>query len=161
MAPKFALFTKGSKLPLNKGFKNMFELLQSCAQPSIWSLLDQNIVWKSKAKNEPFHPRSPIQIPLQRVQIQMRWLVMSHLIRIYTVCHSYQDLHCCYSVIDFWLKLLFATMDMSKFRERRVYCRNSGAKELTNCTFVKKLRYSCALVGQYKSTELSFNETVI
>ena len=26
MAPKFALFTKGSKLPLNKGFKNMFEL---------------------------------------------------------------------------------------------------------------------------------------
>ena len=25
---------KGSKLPLNKGFKNMFELLQSCAQPS-------------------------------------------------------------------------------------------------------------------------------
>ena len=26
---------KGSKLPLNKGFKNMFELLQSCAQPSI------------------------------------------------------------------------------------------------------------------------------
>ena len=35
MAPKFALFTKGSKLPLNKGFKNMFELLQSCAQPSL------------------------------------------------------------------------------------------------------------------------------
>ena len=34
MAPKFALFTKGSKLPLNKGFKNMFELLQSCSQPS-------------------------------------------------------------------------------------------------------------------------------
>ena len=27
MAPKFALFTKGSKLPLNKGFKNMFEFL--------------------------------------------------------------------------------------------------------------------------------------
>ena len=35
MAPKFALFTKKSKLPLNKDFKNMFELLQSCAQPSI------------------------------------------------------------------------------------------------------------------------------
>ena len=27
MAPKFALLTKGSKLPLKKGFKNMFELL--------------------------------------------------------------------------------------------------------------------------------------
>ena len=26
MAPKFALFTKGSKLPINKGFKNMLEL---------------------------------------------------------------------------------------------------------------------------------------
>ena len=36
MAPKFALFTKGSNLPLNKGFKNMFELLQSCAQPSLY-----------------------------------------------------------------------------------------------------------------------------
>ena len=34
MATKFALFTKGSKLPLNKGFKHMFELLQSCAQSS-------------------------------------------------------------------------------------------------------------------------------
>ena len=34
MAPKFAWFTKGSKLPLKKGFRNMFELLQSCAQPS-------------------------------------------------------------------------------------------------------------------------------
>ena len=33
MAPKFALFTKGSKLPLNKGFKNTFELLQSCLNP--------------------------------------------------------------------------------------------------------------------------------
>ena len=37
MAPKFALFTKGSKLPLNKGFKNMFELLRSYAQPSIYT----------------------------------------------------------------------------------------------------------------------------
>ena len=35
MAPKFALLTKGSKLPLNKGFKNTFELLQSCTQPLI------------------------------------------------------------------------------------------------------------------------------
>ena len=33
MAPKFALFTKGSKLPLNKGFKNMFELLSLALNP--------------------------------------------------------------------------------------------------------------------------------
>ena len=39
-APKFALFTKGSKLPLNKSFKNMFELLQSCAQLSICKLYE-------------------------------------------------------------------------------------------------------------------------
>ena len=38
MTLEFALFTKGSKLPLKKGFKNMFELLQSCAQPSIYSM---------------------------------------------------------------------------------------------------------------------------
>ena len=37
IARKFALFTKGSKLLLNKGFKNMFELLQSCAKPSIYT----------------------------------------------------------------------------------------------------------------------------
>ena len=37
MAPKFPLFTKWSKLPLNKGFKNTFELLQFCTQPSICS----------------------------------------------------------------------------------------------------------------------------
>ena len=28
MEPKFAMFTKGSKFPVNKGFKNMLELLQ-------------------------------------------------------------------------------------------------------------------------------------
>ena len=33
MAPKFALFTKGSKLPLNKGFKNMFELHSLALNP--------------------------------------------------------------------------------------------------------------------------------
>ena len=31
MAPKFVLFTKGSMLPLNKGFKNMFEMYYSLA----------------------------------------------------------------------------------------------------------------------------------
>ena len=33
MAPKFALFTKGSKLLLNKGFKNMFELHSLALNP--------------------------------------------------------------------------------------------------------------------------------
>ena len=42
-APKFALFTKGSKLPLNKGFKNLFALLQSCAQHSICPPWQQSI----------------------------------------------------------------------------------------------------------------------
>ena len=49
-----------------------------------------------------------IHTPLQIVQIQIRGLITSRLIRIYTVCHS---------VIDFWLKHLFAIMDVSKFPE--------------------------------------------
>ena len=40
---EFALFTKGSKLPLNKGFKNMFELPQSCAQPSTYGIYIQYV----------------------------------------------------------------------------------------------------------------------
>ena len=44
MAPKFALFTKGSKLPLNKGFKNMFEWLQSCAEPLTYAKLARNSI---------------------------------------------------------------------------------------------------------------------
>ena len=46
MAPKFPLFTKRSKLPLNKGFKNMFELLQSCAQPSKCTFWKGSHFWK-------------------------------------------------------------------------------------------------------------------
>ena len=57
----------------------------------------------------------------------MRWLITSHLIWINTVCHS---------VIDFWLKSLFATMTVSKFRERRVHCRNLGRKCLRCPSFV-------------------------
>ena len=47
MAPKFALFIKGSKLPLNQGFKNMFVLLQSCAQPAIYKTLLSKSVMKN------------------------------------------------------------------------------------------------------------------
>ena len=65
----------------------------------IWNI--NNLVW-------PFQP-------LQTVQIQMRWLVTSRLIRIYTFCLS---------VTDFWLNHLFATMDVSKFRNGRVHFRN-------------------------------------
>ena len=43
MAPEFTLFTKESKLPLNKGFKNMFQLLQSCAQPSNYYVVGTHI----------------------------------------------------------------------------------------------------------------------
>ena len=58
MAPKFAMFTKGSNLPLNKGFKNMFELLQSCSQPSKWPswisrrerITVENISWSTSTK---------------------------------------------------------------------------------------------------------------
>ena len=48
-------------------------------------------------------------------------LITSRLIRIHAVSHS---------LIDFWLKLLAATMDFSKFRDERVHFRNPGMKEL-------------------------------
>ena len=48
-------------------------------------------------------------------------LLMSHLIRSYTVCHS---------VFDFTLKPLFASVDMSKFKDGRMHFRNSGMKRL-------------------------------
>ena len=53
---------------------------------------------------------------------QMRRVVTRRLIRIYTVCHS---------VLDFGLKPLFASVDKCKFKNRRVYSRNSGMKGLT------------------------------
>ena len=56
MAPKFALFTKGSKLPLNKGFKNMFELLQSCAQPSIRAKSSENVPSDMCSQGDLYQP---------------------------------------------------------------------------------------------------------
>ena len=96
----------------------------------------QNVVWwkfylacqaffffffSKTGKHQPFHPFRPIQICLQTGQVQMWQLVMSCLIWIYTVCHS---------VIDFWLKPLFATMGVSRFRDGRVHVRNLGVKGL-------------------------------
>ena len=46
---------------------------------------------------------------------------MAHKHRIYTVRHS---------VFDFRLKLLFAAMDMSKFKDGKVHFRNLGMKGL-------------------------------
>ena len=57
---------------------------------------------------------------------------MSHLIWIYTVCHS---------IIDFRLKLLFVTMDVSKFRDGKVFFRNSGVKGLNVCRKIVAVLY--------------------
>ena len=55
MAPKFALFLKGSKLPLNKGFKNMFELDYSLAiNPRIVSYLLKYVYKYWLTANCPF-----------------------------------------------------------------------------------------------------------
>ena len=71
-------------------------------------------------------------IPLQTVKIQMRWLILSHLIRIYTVCLS---------VFDFRLKPLFATIYVSKFTDGRVHVRNLGVKGLVTKYFVHIIVY--------------------
>ena len=64
--------------------------------------------------------------------------VMSRLIRIYTVCHS---------IIDFWMKTLFATMDVSKFRDRREHFRNSEVKGLTHLSSISSMNSSIINVG--------------
>ena len=82
----------------------------------------------------------------------MRRLLTSHLIRIYTVC---------YSVIDLWLKLLFTTMNVSKFKDGRVDCRNSEMKGLMTFTpDLDELEISMCL--KYLSSRYSFDtETVL
>ena len=53
---------------------------------------------------------------------------MSHLIRSYTVCHS---------VFVFRLRTPSASVDMSKFKDGRVYFINSGLKGLKSGTYLK------------------------
>ena len=84
------------------------------------STINMQVV-SSKQGLYSFHPYRPIQVPLQTVQIQMRQLVTSRLIRICTVCHS---------VFHFKLKHLFASMAMSKFKAGRLHFRNSQMKGL-------------------------------
>ena len=74
----------------------------------------------------PFVPEDQYST-LQTVQIQMRRLIMSRLIRIFIVCHA---------VVDISLKPLFATMDVSKLRDGRVHFRTSGVKGLTKPFFL-------------------------
>ena len=61
-----------------------------------------------------------------------RYVVTSRLIRIYIVCHSVQV---------FWLISLFATMGVSKFKDRIVHCKISG---MSNCDcFLYIFAYYC------------------
>ena len=58
----------------------------------------------------------------------MRWLVTSHLIRIYTICNS---------GFDFRLKPLSASVDMSLFKDRRVQKpRSKRVKTRIQCTII-------------------------
>ena len=114
-------FTIIWKLQMSLVFLAFCEFDQICikmhclSRSSIWDEFFTNIAYLF----EPFHPCKPIRIPLQTVQSQMRGLIMSCLATIYTVCHS---------DIDFWLKPLFATMDVSKFRGGRVHFINTGER---------------------------------
>ena len=72
----------------------------------------------------------------------MRRFLTSRLIWIYTVCHS---------VIDFRLKPLCASVDMSKLKDGRVHFRNSGMKRL-----IKTLErnYEVRMRGSLPQTDL-------
>ena len=52
MAPKFVLFTKGSKLPLNKGFKNMFELYYRLELNPRYVVISSNIKINDEVSRE-------------------------------------------------------------------------------------------------------------
>ena len=64
----------------------------------------------------PFSPADQKQIPVETVWVQMR----RHLI--YTVCCS---------VFDFRMKPLFASLDMSRFKDERFHFRNKRVKRLS------------------------------
>ena len=45
-------------------------------------------LFDKEVTSQPFQPFRPNQIPVQTLQILMRWLIIRRLIRINTVCHS-------------------------------------------------------------------------
>ena len=65
-------------------------------QVSTWTVIVQKR-WLIIFQNKPFPDYRPIRTPLQTVEILMRGLIRSRLIRIYAASHS---------VIDFWLEPL-------------------------------------------------------
>ena len=93
-------------------------VLTSCAAGYLFIVCWIN---PQNCKSQPFRPCKSNQTHMQTVYIQMRRLVTSRLIGIYTVCHS---------VFVFYLIPLFAAMDMSKFKDGRVIFRNLGMKGL-------------------------------
>ena len=69
--------------------------------------------------------------------VLMRWLIMSCLIRINTVCHS---------LFDFSLKPLFAAVDMLKFKNGRLHFRHRD--EAVN--ILRKVTYLLTMVARYE-----------
>ena len=76
----------------------------------------------------------PAEVLMQTVQILMRRLVSSRLIRICTVCHS---------VFEISLKPLFALVDKSKFQDGRVHFRNSDMKGLRQILLNQNQIFTC------------------
>ena len=70
--------------------------------------------------------RQTKQIPVQTVWVQMTVLVVSRLIRIYTVCHSVFDLRL--------IKSFFCISGYVQVQDGRVHFRNSGVKGLSSIT---------------------------
>ena len=68
--------------------------------------------------------RSQTEITLETVQIMIRRLITCHVIRIYTVCQR---------IFKVWIILLFATIDMSKFKVSRDILRKGSAHRNSNC----------------------------
>ena len=97
-----------------------FQLTPLFAAEDMSKFKDRSIQCKiSEVKELTLSPYWLVQIPMQTVQIQMKWLIMSHFIRIYTVCHT---------VYDHWLTPYLQGMDVSKFKDGTARFRNPVMK---------------------------------
>ena len=169
MAPKFALFTKGSKLPLNKGFKNMF-----------WVTIVLRSTLDIKMMNLRFPKNAKISLQISissafRYSIKSKWF--SDLIcaekQMCALVRSINNIvECCYITILVWydtgslIKLSFA---QSVFLWKRlISCMGLlSLRALVKTPFsTKKYWYFCRIslainIYVYPLVQVHFSITVI
>ena len=80
MAPKFALFTKGSKLPFNKGFKDMFELYYLALNPRFVFCLGDSMSYENSMQFTTYDRDNDLHGGNCAIQFNGAWW--------YNACHA-------------------------------------------------------------------------